>query len=158
MPTRLTKGSQNAIHSGQNHASMQRRDFLRSACQACAALALVPLAAGSLESCASGLAVTDGLLRVPKSSMGKDGTSVIKAKGAPHPVMVVQRPDGTYTALALNCPHKNGPVKNKGGVLTCDWHGSTFDREGQVTKGPSKAGLKRYPVEAVGEELMVRFA
>jgi nitrite reductase/ring-hydroxylating ferredoxin subunit len=59
--------------------------------------------------------------------------------------MVVQRPDGTYTALALNCPHKNGPVKNKGGVLTCDWHGSTFDREGQVTKGPSKAGLKRYP-------------
>jgi nitrite reductase/ring-hydroxylating ferredoxin subunit len=30
-------------------------------------------------------------------------------------VLVVQRADGTYTALALNCPHKNGPVKNTDG-------------------------------------------
>ena len=137
---------------------MERRDFLRTACQACAGLALVPLAAATLESCAStaGLAVADGVLRLPKSLLGKEGSAMIKAKGAPHPMMVVQRPDGTYTAMALNCPHKNGPVKNKGGVLTCDWHGSTFDREGQVTKGPAKTGLKHYTVEPLGEELVVK--
>lgn len=139
---------------------MQRRDFLRSACQACAALALAPVAASTLESCASagGLAVESGLLKVPLGTLGKGDSAVVKAKGLDGKLLIVKRPDGTYTALELTCPHKNGPVKDKGGVLTCDWHGSTFDRDGQVTKGPSKAGLKRFPVDLVGEELQVRMA
>lgn len=137
---------------------MQRRDFLRSACQACAALALAPVVASTLEGCASasGLAVENGLLKLPISTLGKGESAVVKAKGLDGKLMILKRADGTCTALELKCPHKNGPVKDKGGVLTCDWHGSTFDREGQVTKGPSKAGLKQFPVEVMGEELQVR--
>ncbi len=135
---------------------MDRRRFLRAACQACAALAVVP-AAASLESCSGGksLAVSNGTLSVPLADLGKSGTTVLRAQGLDAKLMVVRRDDGSYTALLLNCPHKNGPVKEKGGVLTCDWHGSTFDRDGKVTKGPSKQDLKRYPVTVEGDMLRV---
>lgn len=135
---------------------MDRRRFLRTACQACAALAVVP-AVASLESCSSGkpLAVENGALNIPLSDLSKSGTTVVRAQGLGAKLMVVRRDDGSYTALLLNCPHKNGPVKEKGGVLTCDWHGSTFDSEGKVTKGPSKQDLKRYPVTVEGDQLRV---
>ncbi len=138
---------------------MDRRRFLRTACQACAALAVAP-AVASLESCSSGkaLAVDNGTLNIPLSDLSKSGTTVVRAQGLSARLMVVRRDDGTYTALLLNCPHKNGPVKEKGGVLTCDWHGSTFDRDGKVTKGPSKQDLKRYPVTVEGDQLRVSVA
>jgi nitrite reductase/ring-hydroxylating ferredoxin subunit len=139
---------------------MQRRDFLRSACQACAAMALVPIAATTLESCSSTgkLAVENGLVNVPLSALGSQGRTVLKVNGLSDKVLLEKRPDGTYTALVLNCPHKNGPVKEKGGELVCSWHGSTFDLNGKVTKGPAKSDLKRYPVELVGEVLQVKVA
>lgn len=135
---------------------MDRRRFLRTACQACAALAVVP-AVASLESCSSGksLAVDNGTLNIPLGDLSRSGTTVVRAQGLGAKLMVVRRDDGSYTALLLNCPHKNGPVKEKAGVLTCDWHGSTFDRDGKVTKGPSKQDLKRYPVTVEGDQLRV---
>jgi len=135
---------------------MDRRTFIRSACQACAALAVVP-AVATLEGCASGkgLAVNNGALNIPLSDLNKNGTTFLKAQGLSAKLMVVRRADGTYNALLLNCPHKNGPVKEKAGVLTCDWHGSTFDGDGKVTKGPSKQDLKSYPATVEGDMLRV---
>jgi nitrite reductase/ring-hydroxylating ferredoxin subunit len=135
---------------------MDSRTFLRSACQACAALAVVP-AVATLESCSASksLAVTDGVVSIPLSELNKSGTTMVKAQGLGAKLMVVRRDDGTYTALLLNCPHKNGPVKEKAGVLTCDWHGSTFDQNGKVTKGPSKQDLKSYPATVDGDQLRV---
>jgi len=138
---------------------MERRQFLRQACQACAAIALVP-AVASLESCSAtkALAVENGVLSVPKSAFGKGGSAIVKVVGAEDKLIVVKRPDGSYTALSLNCPHKNGPVQEKGGQLVCKWHGSTFDHEGKVLKGPSRSGRKRFPVEEAGEVLKVKVA
>ncbi|MEO8588172.1 MAG: Rieske 2Fe-2S domain-containing protein [Flavobacteriales bacterium] len=102
---------------------MDRRNFLRNACQACAALALVP-AIASLESCATAKgAMADGMLTVPLRSL-KDATTVVKAKGLADNLLLVKRADGSYTALVLNCPHKHGPVKEKGEQLVCEWHGA----------------------------------
>lgn len=138
---------------------MQRRDFILNACRACAALALVP-AAAALEGCTStkSLAVSEGVLDVPMDVLGKGSSAVVKATGLSNKLMIVKRADGTYTALELNCPHKNGPLSEKDGQLVCDWHGSTFDMEGAVQKGPSKTGLKTYPVEAAGNVLRVKVA
>jgi len=137
---------------------MDRRRFLRTACQACAALAVAP-AVASLESCAStqatSYAVQDGALRIPLNSLTQ-GVNIVRAKGLSYKVMINKRPDGSYTALVLNCPHKSGPVNfTDGDGLKCAWHGSTFDLEGKVTKGPSKQDLKRYPVTVEGDQLRV---
>ncbi|MBL7981269.1 MAG: Rieske (2Fe-2S) protein [Flavobacteriales bacterium] len=137
---------------------MDRRTFIRSACQACAALAVVP-AVATLEGCASGkgtsYSVNDGALAIPLAGL-TPGVNIIRAKGLDHTLLLDKRSDGTIVALALNCPHKNGPVKFKDGEgLKCEWHGSTFDGDGKVTKGPSKQDLKRYPTTVEGDMLRV---
>jgi len=117
-------------------------------------MALVPTIA-SLESCASVRGtLADGALTVPLSAL-KDNTTVVKAKGMDNKLLLVKRTEGSYSALVLNCPHKNGPVKEDGEQLVCDRHGSRFDLEGAVLEGPSKAGLKKYPVEVAGEFVKV---
>lgn len=137
---------------------MDRRRFLRSACQACGALALIPVVS-TLESCASakgaGYAVADGALRIPVSGL-TPGVNILRAKGLADKLLINRREDGTYTALVLNCPHKNGPVNfTDGEGLKCGWHGSTFDRDGKVTRGPSKQDLKHYPASVEGDQLVV---
>ena len=138
---------------------MDRRDFLLNACRACAAMALAP-AALSLESCSStkALAVSDGHLDVPLDSLDSRGSAIVKAQGLDNKLMIVRRADGSYTALELNCPHKGGPLQEKEGQLVCGWHGSAFDMEGALVKGPSKTGLKSYPVEVGSKGLRVKVA
>jgi nitrite reductase/ring-hydroxylating ferredoxin subunit len=140
---------------------MDRRRFLRTACQTCAAWAVLP-AITSLESCATAkgarYTVQDGALRIPVSGLAP-GVNIVRAKGLADKLLIDQRADGTYVALVLSCPHKNGPVNfTDGEGLKCGWHGSTFDRDGKVTKGPSKQDLKRYPASVEGDQLVVNVA
>ncbi|MBV6406164.1 MAG: Rieske (2Fe-2S) protein [Flavobacteriales bacterium] len=143
---------------------MDRRHFLLAGCKACAALAAVP-ALASLESCSTGksaagstaLAVENGVLSVPVASLS-NGVGMISAKGLDDKLYISKGADGTYKALVLHCPHKGGPVKPSGDKLICNWHGSVFDMDGKVTKGPAQEGLKVYPVEVAGDVLKVRVA
>ena len=147
---------------------MDRRNFLLAGCKACAALAAVP-ALASLESCSSGktaaagssasgaLAVENGVLSIPMSSLS-DGVGMVSAKGLGDKLFISKGADGSYKALLLNCPHMGGAVKLKEDKLVCGLHGSAFDMDGQVTKGPAKQGLKTYPVEVAGDVLKVRVA
>ncbi len=100
----------------------------------------------------------NGLLRVPVDRLSNRDRVLIKAKGIADKLLLVKGTDERYTALVMNCPHKNGPVSEKNGQLVCAWHGSTFDDDGKVLKGPAKNDLKRYPVERVGDMLEVRIA
>lgn len=123
-------------------------------------MALIP-AVTTLESCSSAkgaaLAAKDGVLDIPLSALDPSGRTTVKAKGVQDKLLLVRRDDGTYTALTLNCPHKNGPVNFKDGEgLKCGWHGSRFDLEGRVQNGPAKQDLKRYAAEVSGEQLRIR--
>lgn len=139
---------------------MDRRNFLRSSCQACAAVALAPSVL-SLDSCASGakmLTVENGMLSVHMDTLGNGNTAIVSGHGLANKLMIVKRADGTYTALDLICPHKGGPLNQTGDTLECDWHHSRFDLNGKVLNGPAKVDLKTYPVEADGKMLRVRVA
>jgi nitrite reductase/ring-hydroxylating ferredoxin subunit len=139
---------------------MNRRSFLLTGCQACAALAVLP-ALTTLESCSSAKAVTgmveeNGKVTLPTADLGEQGRIVIKPKAVSDPVFVVKQADGTYAAFLLKCPHKGGPVKEKDGVLECEWHHSTFDQSGKVQKGPAKSDLTRYPVTEQRGKLVIQ--
>ncbi len=139
---------------------MDRRSFLRSSCQACAAFALTP-AVVSMQSCASGakmLTVENGMLTVPMDTLGMNKTAVVSGQGLANKLLIVKRDDGTYTALELLCPHKGGPLNETGSQLECEWHHSRFDLEGKVLGGPAKANLKTYPVEVGRNALLVKVA
>ncbi|MBP6390065.1 MAG: Rieske (2Fe-2S) protein [Flavobacteriales bacterium] len=139
---------------------MDRRNFLLAGCKACAAMAALP-AIASLESCSStkalALAVENGVVTVPMSGL-VNGSAVVNANGVADKILVTKNATGEYKALVLNCTHKGGPVKQNGTELSCSWHGSKFDLNGNVVNGPAKDALKSYPVEVAGENLKVKVA
>ena len=141
---------------------MDRRSFLLSSCQACAALAVLP-ALTTLESCSSAKAVTgmveeNGKVTLPTAELGEQGRIIIKPKAVSDPVLVAKQADGTYAAFLLKCPHKGGPLSEKNGVLECDWHHSTFDLSGKVQKGPAKSDLTHYPATEERGKLVIQLA
>ena len=140
---------------------MQRRDFLLTGCQACAALLVIP-AITSLEGCAStkGLAFTEeaGAVKMPLSSFAKQNAVVVNPKSLMNGLLVVKEPAGDYKALLMKCTHKGQPLALNGQAIGCDAHGSQFDLEGNVTKGPAKSALKSYPVTVEGDQLKIDLA
>ena len=63
---------------------------------------------------------------------------------------------GLY-ALSLVCTHLGCTVTVSSQELACPCHGSTFDRQGRVLKGPADRALRRFVVEeqnGVAEVLM----
>lgn len=139
---------------------MDRRSFLLTGCQACAALAVLP-ALATLESCSSTKAATgmveeNGKVTLPLADLGEQSRTIIKPKAVSDPVLVAKQADGGYAAFLLRCPHKGGPLKDKGEVFECDWHHSTFDLSGKVQKGPAKSDLTRYPVTEENGKLVIQ--
>ena len=68
---------------------------------------------------------------------------------------------GTFHALDNTCAHRGGPLGEGdliGNVVTCPWHHWSFDvTTGSSTMGAG-VGVKRYPVEARGEEIYIDIA
>jgi cytochrome b6-f complex iron-sulfur subunit len=62
------------------------------------------------------------------------------------PAVLIHNNDG-YLAFSLVCTHLGCTVEQKDGEYECPCHGSKYDGQGFVTKGPSNAALKRLRVE-----------
>jgi len=66
---------------------------------------------------------------------------------------------GTFYAIDDTCPHQGGPLSEgelEGEVVTCPWHGSTFNvTTGAVLTPPARAGVSRYPVQDAGGVLSI---
>lgn len=70
------------------------------------------------------------------SFQGPDGASVL----------IVRESATRYAALSLLCTHMGCPVGLPiHGTMTCPCHGSQFDLEGRVRRGPAAYPLGRYP-------------
>lgn len=66
--------------------------------------------------------------------------------------------EGEVVATQGQCPHAEGPLHEgevEGCVLTCPWHGWTFDLStGQCNEDDSMQ-LQRYPVRVDGDDILV---
>ena len=66
---------------------------------------------------------------------------------------------GTYYAIDDTCPHRGGPLGEgelDGTMVTCPWHGATFDvQTGAVTGPPARNGVRSFPVRVEGEDVLV---
>ena len=69
-------------------------------------------------------------------------------------VAVIRREEEIY-ALSLVCTHLGCTVNVTPNDLVCPCHGSVFDREGMVLKGPSNKPLERLEVREQGDSLVV---
>jgi len=60
---------------------------------------------------------------------------------------VLVRGENSVHALSLVCTHLGCTVEQKAGAFLCPCHGSSFDKDGNVTKGPASAPLEILDVE-----------
>ena len=132
-----------------------RREFVRSGT---AALAIVLLPA-----CASlvtrRVPLENGRIRLslrqhPELAEPRGSLRLIP-EGWEDPVYLLALDGGGFAALSSICTHRGCTVDIAGQGLACPCHGSQYDREGRVTRGPANRALTRYPVRTTGDELVI---
>ena len=67
--------------------------------------------------------------------------------------------DGTFYAINDTCSHRGGPLGEgelHGAIVTCPWHGATFDvQTGAVTGPPARASVRSFRVRVDGNDVLV---
>jgi cytochrome b6-f complex iron-sulfur subunit len=135
-------------------AALDRREFVT----ACACL----FAGGLVSACASLAArpvpITDGRVRLALAEhpelVRPGGALKILPQGATNPLYVLRLESGEFAALSPICTHQGCTVDIQGPRLVCPCHGSTYDRDGTVLRGPAQRALTRYGV-TVSDGLLV---
>lgn len=62
------------------------------------------------------------------------------------PAVLIHNEDG-FTAFSLICTHLGCTVEQKDEIFECPCHGSRYNSQGYVTRGPSNTPLRRLRVE-----------
>ena len=62
---------------------------------------------------------------------------------------------GFFKALSSTCTHLGCQVRPARNFFTCPCHGSTFDLQGQVVRGPAQKPLANFPVELKGGQIEI---
>ncbi len=139
--------------------TMDRRRFVSM----CACAAGASAATGLLTACAS-IAVRPvtamngrvqlALAQYPELTEA-GGALRIRPDGAQDPIYVLAVGDRRFAALSPICTHLGCTVDIQGDRLVCPCHGSTYDRQGTVLRGPAERALRRYPVDVTGDGIVV---
>ena len=132
-----------------------RREFVQSSAAAIA-IALVP---GCASLVTRRVPVENGIVRLslrqnPELSEPR-GSLRLMPDGWEDPVYLLVLDGGGFAAVSSICTHRGCTVDLGGPGLACPCHGSQYDREGQVVRGPASRALERYPVRSSGDELIV---
>ncbi len=132
-----------------------RRDFVRAGTSALA-LALLP---GCASLVTRRVPIENGIVRLSLRQypeLGEPrGSLRLLPDGWEDPVYLLTLDGGGFAALSSICTHRGCTVDLGGPGLACPCHGSQYDREGKVVRGPANRALTRYPVRASGDELVI---
>jgi Rieske Fe-S protein len=84
------------------------------------------------------------------SALTGDGQSLVTPSpgmdGAP--ILIVRKSPGRFDALSMLCTHEGCPLNPPvGGLITCPCHGSQFELDGRVHRGPAQLALMRYDTD-----------
>lgn len=134
-----------------------RRDFLKQFGSALAGVTVIGALSPLLVSCYSSNPVAtptptpQGKTFVTDvSTLTTDNTAIhITAANSPtsEPWLVIRRSASVYETIILVCKHQGctfPDIDYNGTNISCACHGSQYDRDGHVTRGPATANLDTY--------------
>lgn len=138
---------------------MQRRQFLKSSCNLCL-LGAAGYLLSDLVGCSPAYKVlkapvVNNTVTVPANLFAQSALQIVRPQGSYYDIAVEKKQDGSYNALLLQCTHQENQLNTTGNGYTCSLHGSTFDKEGKVTKGPAERPLERYRTEAIQDNIVI---
>ncbi len=141
--------------------SVSRRQFCAGACQAvsCATLATVFSGCGggadsptSPDGRATDLGVSTGRFTGSGVQVDVAGTALAGVGGAvlvqsqAGVFLLARTSDAAFTAIDAVCSHESCTVTGTdGAIYVCPCHGSRYDRNGRVVRGPATASLRQFP-------------
>ena len=136
---------------------MNRRLFLATSCSACF-LGGAGVLTGAFSSCA-GLPVVSAEMKansvtIPLSLFSYEPLRIVRVKGLVYEI-AVEKSDDAYRALLLQCTHAENPLTFTGNRFVCPLHGSAFDEDGRVLKGPAERPLKNLATSIQGDQLTI---
>ena len=119
--------------------------------------------ASMLGACASLVTRTitpvDGALRlalVHYPELTTEGGSLkVLPKGTSDPIYVLALGNRRFVALSPICTHLGCTVEIEQARLVCPCHGSTYDREGKVVRGPAEEALASYRTVLGSDDVLV---
>lgn len=139
---------------------MERRTFLRSSCNACLLLA-TGMIMPALSGCGPGAyqvfqgEVKNDRVDVPVDAFAKGPLVLVRPKGWYYSIALRKKDDGSYSALLLKCTHQDNQLTAASDGYTCSLHGSAFNSDGKVIKGPAERALKTYPVTVENNFILI---
>jgi Rieske Fe-S protein len=140
---------------------MQRRDFLKDTCRVCL-LGAAGAALADIAGCspAAGTAITkheviNNKVAIAVASFDQKPLQIISPEKYPYEIAVEKKQDGTYKALLLKCTHYENELVPAGGGYSCNSHGSRFDKEGRVLKGPASSALIQLQTTVSNTEIII---
>ncbi len=137
---------------------MERRKFLKTTGSICA-MASVTWVAVSLISCSQlpiyKTAILENKIVVPLNLFLQTSLQIIKPAGYDYNIALQKENDGTYTALLLRCTHSDNQLTSTGNGFVSNLHGSPFDKEGMVLKGPADRPQKRLRTRLNSDHIII---
>lgn len=140
---------------------MERKEFLKTTCSICIAFA-AGLTLDSFFSCSGEIiyktTVTNNDVVVPSSLFIEKSVQVIRPKNFGYDIALRKEQDGSFLALLMRCTHADNPLVSTGTGFQCNLHGSRFDNEGKVTKGPAEKPLKKLSTEVNADNIIIHLS
>jgi Rieske Fe-S protein len=140
---------------------MNRKDFIKGSCGVCIALSSGFLVSALLESCKTPLGVIktaskDNVITIPLAEFEQTNYKLVRVSNYNYDLAVQKNTDGSFETLVLMCTHAGQPLTKTGNNYYCTLHGSLFDHEGHVTKGPAEKDLLKLPTKIIKDYLSIQ--
>lgn len=129
-----------------------RRTVLKGAAATCG-VGLLAACGGDdpAPATSSGGGVRASLVRLDEVPVG-EAVEATDADGGK--VLVSRLSEDEVVAFSAVCPHQGCTVAPDGEQLACPCHGSQFELDGSLKRGPAESGLTPYEVEVVDGQVL----
>ncbi len=106
----------------------------------------------SLEGCSPSSSIyktrvnPGNIIRIPENQLKDSKLKIIRPEGWQYDIALHKKEDGSFSALLLRCTHMDNQLAQASGGYICHLHGSRFNIDGKVIKGPAEKSLESFPV------------
>jgi Rieske Fe-S protein len=140
--------------------AMERRKFLETACKAClltgAGMLISELTACSTSVNIIKVPISQNAVRLPVSGFANISMQILRPEGWFYNIAVHKTEDGHFEALLMECTHQRNQLIATGNGFQCPLHGSKFNLDGQVMKGPAEFPLKKFATGIDQDQVVIQ--
>ena len=139
---------------------MDRKEFLKRSCQGClfgTAAMLLPSLTGCGPAAFNVYKTTpaNNMIEIPLSLFEKNSLQIVRPQGWQYDIAVQKKKEGNYTAILMECTHMANQLTPSQNGYSCSLHGSRFNANGEVIKGPAEFPLKSYLTSIQNNKLIL---